>query len=150
MTTYFASANALGGPTHDGSLGDTNYLNGVIARKLIRSGSSAKYITAGFIVNNPSGNRVARLWYLRYGDSPDLNVTISTFATFLKKGERFGYNIHSDRKMSATLKSGGVVEYIEVPVAEGNFSGLGHFGILFDFEGLTDDETYIIGVELDA
>lgn len=150
MTTYFVPASALGGPTHDGSFGDTTYLNGAVARKLIRSGSSAKYITAGFVVTDPSGNRVARLWYLRYGQSGDINVTLSTFATFLRKGDRFGYNIHADRKMSVTLRSGGIIDYIEVPVTEGNHSGVGHFGLLYGFEGLTDDETYIIGVELVA
>ena len=149
MAVYFAPPNALGGPTHDGSLGDTRYLSGVIARQLIRSGSSVKYITASFVLDNPSGGRVAKIWYIRTRSSGDMNVTLSTFATYLKRGDSPGYNIHQDRKAQVTLRGGSVLDYIEVPV-EGSFSGNGQFGFLIDFEGLTDDETFIVGVELNA
>lgn len=150
MAVYFAPPNALGGPTHDGSLGDTRYLSGVIARQLLRSGVSLKYLTSSFVVDNPSGNRVVRIWYIRTRKSGDMNVTLSTFATFLKRGESPAYNIHSDRKVQVTLKGGSVLDYIEVPVVEGSFHGKGQFGFLIDFEELMDDETFIVGVELDA
>ncbi|MHA2350532.1 MAG: hypothetical protein ACXADL_12985, partial [Candidatus Thorarchaeota archaeon] len=103
MSNFFAPPNALGGPTHDGSFGATRYLSGVVARQLLRSGSSLKYITASFVLSNPSGNRVVRIWYIRTRASGDMNVTLSTFATFLKRGDSPAYNIHSDRKTQVTL-----------------------------------------------
>jgi hypothetical protein len=150
MTIYFAPPDALGGPTHEGSLGNTRYISGIIARQLVRSGSSVKYITASFVLDNPSGAKIVRIWYYRARRAVDMNITLSTSATYLRRGDSAGYSIHQHHKNPVTLKGGGVLDYLELPVGQGNFSGKGQFGFEMDFEGMTDDDTFIVGVEFDA
>ncbi len=149
MEIFFAPPNTLGGPTHDGSLGETRYLSGVIARQMIPAGGNLKYITASFLLKQQEGNSgKIRVWYIRTRASGDINVNLSVFATHLKKGDTPNYNIFNNNVTSHTLKGGSVLENIVIPFSDADFSGKGQFSVLLDFQNLNDEDTFIVGVEL--
>ncbi|MFW9964007.1 MAG: hypothetical protein ACFFCX_10610 [Candidatus Sifarchaeia archaeon] len=149
MNSYFAAPPTLGGPTHDGALENTRYHNGVICRKLVRSpGGFVRYITASFVLTGQQrGSGKIRVWYLRDDSVGDDSMTLNTFATFLRPGERADYNIFKDTPFNQVLRGGEVLAYFDIPFSA-PIQGDGLFSVVLDFQSLDDNETMLAGIEL--
>lgn len=148
MTNYFAPPSTLGGPSHEGSMNPTRYSNGAILRQLVKTQTAdVKYITASFALSGVNANSgKIRIWYVRKTDPAD-NITLSTFATFLRPGDTPTYTIMQEQQSNQVLRGGTVLSYLEIPFSA-NISGDGIFGIVLDFQGLDDDRTFLGGIEL--